>query len=145
MQMHTLKWDADAGTHAAGEITTAVEARAFRVEADAKRFWERVNAATERTDLSVMRMSSLAGGPHVVVVLGDPEQLDAVLNRLPPGGTPHELAPVVLEALVIRRLRVLLSASSPGKAVNTVIRRGPQSVAGLHPDGSVSALKRRQG
>ena len=145
MQMHILKWQADTDANGAGEIVTAVEARAFEVEADAKRFWERVNAATEHTNLSAMRMSSLARGPHVVVVLGDPEQLEALLNRLPPAGTQHELAPAVIEALVLRRMRVLLSAGGAGKAVDTVIRRGPQSVAGLHPDGSVSALNRRQG
>jgi hypothetical protein len=145
MQMHTLKWQADTDAHPAGEIVTAVEARAFKVEADAKRFWERVNAATERTDLSVMRMSSLTRDPHVVVVLGDPEQLKSLLNRIPSPGTPHELAPAVLEALVLRRMRVLLSAGSAGKAVNTVIRRGPKRADGLRPDGTVSALKRTQG
>lgn len=145
MQMHTLKWEADAGTHAAGEITTAVEARAFRVEADAKRFWEQMNAATAGADLSAVRMSGSARGPHVVVVLGDPAQLKALLSGLRSAGRACELGPAVLEALVMRRLRVLLSAGSAGKAVNTVIRRGPKSVAGLHPDGSVSPLKRRQG
>lgn len=145
MQMHTLKWQADTDAHAAGKIITAVEARAFKVEADAKRFWERMNAATKCTDLSAMRMSSLTRDPHVVVVLGDPEQLEALLNRLPPAGTQHELAPAVIEALVLRRMRVLLSAGGAGKAVDTVIRRGSKRADGLRPDGTVSPLKRTQG
>ena len=145
MQLHTLKWQAGTDAHAAGEIVTAVEARAFNFEGDAKHFWERVNTATERTDLSVMRMSSLTRDPHVVVVLGDPEQLGTLLRRIPSAGAPRELAPDVLEALVLRRMRVLLSAGGAGNAVNTVIRRGRKRADGLRPDGTVSALKRTHG
>jgi hypothetical protein len=144
MQIHTLKMQSHPDALAT-EIVTAVEARAFALDAEAKRFWERVNTATRRSDLSVMRISTVARDRHVVVVLGDREQLNALLAKFAAAGTPHELSQAVLEALVLRRLRVLLSAGTAGKPVNTVIRRGPKRADGLRPDGTVSALKRTQG